>query len=295
MFRLMGKIWNLESGKFSTPKTTTFCSSWDLLVNSIPLTALSTEVTGRILLEEARRAECAASAVMSTALIAKGTSSTKPKQKSKFCKGVFCQNCNKEGHIKAECRSAKAQTSGLSFNAHMVELDSKTDSYAFTLSGRSSTPVVQGEIWPGDTAAQNHIVRDCSAFTTYTETPGSTISDVGSACAALGCGDVCVTFITKARTVPVTLKGVLHTLTMQYNQLSLGRLSSRGITFIGEGDELHLKDGARAIGFGCKAGDQLYHMNIQTHPPKLSSESLALAVCTTRTWYEWHCALGYIN
>lgn len=142
---------------------------------------------------------------------------------------------------------------------------------------------------------QNHIVRDRSAFTTYTETPGSTISGVGGACAAPGRGDVRVLFITKAGTVPVTLKGVLHVPTMQYNLLSLGRLSSGGITFIGKGDELHLKDGARVIGFGRKAGDDLYHMDIQTRPPKPSPESRALAVRTTRTWYEWHCALSHIN
>lgn len=124
--------------------------SWDALINSIQITASSAEVTGRILSEELRRAERAAVSASSTALIAKGHVKPKPKPKSKFRKGVFCHNCNKEGHIKIECRSAKAQTSGNMFgstsHAHVVELDAKTDSYAFASNTSGPAPTTQKEI-----------------------------------------------------------------------------------------------------------------------------------------------------
>lgn len=125
---------SMSDQKFAQNILAALSSSWDPLVNSILMTSTLDEVTGRILSKEACRAEHTMSATTSTALITKGAA--KPKFKLKFRKGVFCHNCNKEGHIKVDCRSAKAQTSGndsrsSGSHAHVVELTDKADSYAF--------------------------------------------------------------------------------------------------------------------------------------------------------------------
>ena len=270
--------------------------SWDAFIASAQGTTKSSEVIGHIMQEDARRADRNST---STTLLVKGNSSNqkKPKKKSKFRKGVFCHACGKEGHIRPECRSSGNQKSGSTggkprHSAHVVELDDN-DGYAFVAHMTPNDLPVKGEIWLGDTATQNHIVRDRSAFATYTETPGSTITGAG-ACAALSRGNVRVSLITKAGTVPVTLTDVLHAPSLEYNLLSLGRLSSGGLHFVGKGDELHIMDGTRNIGFGRKSGN-LYHMAVKTIAPDPSHASSALAVHTTRTWYEWHCALGHIN
>ena len=136
------------------------------------------------------------------------------------------------------------------------------------------------EIWLGDTASQNHIVRDRATFITYAKTPGSTITGAGT-CAALGCGDVRVSFTTKTGTVPITLTDVLHAPSFEYNLLSLGRLSNAGLEFVGRGDELHIVNGSQVIGLGHKLGN-LYHMDVKTRTLGSSPDQCTLAVHTTR-------------
>ena len=51
---------------------------------------------------------------------------------------------------------------------------------------------------------------------------------------------------------------------------------------------LGLDLGTKTIGVGHKSG-HLYLIDVSP------GSSIALAVRTGRTWYEWHCALGHLN
>ena len=200
--------------------------SWDAFISAAQGLTQSSEVIGRIIQEDERRKDRDSS---STALVAKGgkcTPKKKPKKKE-FKHGIFCHECGKEGHIRPDCPSHKTQQSGSSSSAtqhaHIVEINDD-NSYAFIAHANTQAFVAKKEVWLGDTATQSHIVRDCSAFVTYTETPGCTITGAGT-CAAQGRGDVCIVFITKTGTVPVTLKDVLHAPSLEYNLLSLHPLA----------------------------------------------------------------------
>ena len=277
-------------------------SSWDSFIASAQGLTTSSEIIGRVLQENSHCYD--RDTTLSMALFIKGAAclAKTSKKKSKFRTGIFCHACGKEGHIKSDCRSSKRPApSNYSGNfpgscrstsrAHIVELDTEDDSYAFF--AHEEVTQDKPEIWLEDTTSQNHIVRDRAAFMTYAETPGSTITGAG-ACATLGHGDVRVSFTTKTGTVPVTLTDVLHAPSLEYNLLSLGRLSNAGLGFVGRGDELHIVDDSRVIGLGHKSGN-LYHMDMKTRTPGSSPDQHALAVRTTRTWYEWHCTLGHIN
>lgn len=172
--------------EFSQTILAALSSSWDSLINSIQTTVSSAEVIGCILSEELRRTEREAVST-STALIAKGAA--EPTWKSKFRKSVFYYNCDKEGHIKADCCSAKIQTSSnnsASSGSYTYVVKLATNLYAFASGGGTPTFAKRGETWLGDTATEHHIVCDCTVFVTYNATPGSTIMDVSGSCATLG-------------------------------------------------------------------------------------------------------------
>lgn len=267
-------------------------ASWDPFVSSMGADAnlKSSDLIGRILQEDSRRKD---RATTDTSLVTTG-----PRMKSKFRAGVFCHACGKEGHIRPECRSSSNKGRDIRDNrdkrntrAHIAEHDDESDEpdeFVFHVTDEGLESYVTTEdLWLGDTGSQSHIVRDRSLFTRYTEAPGN-IQGAGN-CPSLGRGDVRIYFNTKSGRVPITLKDAIHAPSMKYNLISLGRLTSAGLSYEGIGDTLTIKHGAKTIGHGRKSG-YLYRISVSS-----IKSTIALAARTTRSWYEWHCALGHIN
>ena len=97
------------------------------------------------------------------------------------------------------------------------------------------------EVWLGDTGTQRHIVRDRALFTSYTE-GASELKGIGTA-SAIGRGDVRVEFALDGKHIPVTLRDALHVPTLDYNLISLGRLTSAGLSYEGQADHLLIRHG----------------------------------------------------
>lgn len=159
------------------------------------------------------------------------------------------------------------------------------DEYTFTaINTDLSFIATKGEVWLGNCGTQRHIICDRSLFTTYM--PCTTdVKGIGST-QAIGQGDAKILFTHEGKLVPITLRNALHVTTIDFNLISLRRLTSAGLTYTGKGDHLIISDGNRAIGKGRKVSN-LYHMAVKR------PSSIALAARTIRSWYEWHCALGH--
>ena len=275
--------------------------SYDSFISSIgTIIPSSSDIIGRLLAEHARRKDRVGA---DTALVATGGKRpTKAKKQKKFRRGVFCHGCNKEGHIKPECDDPAvkreveaAKRARASARAHVAtEADghggNSDEDYSFVVHNEDCQSLVAktggAEVWLGDTGSQRHIVRDRTLFTTYTEGP-SEIKGIGTASAA-GRGNVRVDFSLNGKSVPITLRDALHVPTLDYNLISLGRLTGAGLSYTGKDDHLTIYKGDRAIGKGRKSGN-LYHMAVKR------PHTVALAAHTTRTWYDWHCALGHLG
>lgn len=286
--------------EFSLTILTALPASWDPFISSMGSTIpSSSEIIGRILAEDARRKD---RQEPTTALIAK--SGRQPSRKPKFRTGVFCHGCGKEGHIKPECdedpkprHEKRAPPKKRASRTYNVEADEhsgedSTEDYVFFAEAEEETEsevrtlVAQGETWLADSATQRHIVRDRSLFITYTEV-STPLRGVGTH-TAIGRGDVRINFVSKVGHVPIILRNALHVPDMEYNLISLGRLTGAGLSYHSEGEYLLIKDLDRTIGKGRKTG-HLYHMAVKR--PVVH----ALAARTSRSWYEWHVALGHLN
>ncbi|KAJ3479322.1 hypothetical protein NLI96_g9143 [Meripilus lineatus] len=123
-------------------------------------------------------------------------------------------------------------------------------------------------------------------FKTYTPTPGEFIKGAGN-CPALGRGTVNLQFSVDGNHIPITLKDVIHAPNMPHNLISLGRITSAGLSYFGIDDDLMISDKDRIIARGHKFGN-LYAMDVIV-------PIQSYAIRTGRSWYEWHCALGHLN
>ncbi|KAJ3553828.1 hypothetical protein NM688_g3412 [Phlebia brevispora] len=287
---------SLSDEEFTLTLLTALPSSWDAFVSSIGTTPTSGELIGRLIQEAGRRKDQTTpetSLAVSNAHRAAG----KKNGRSKFRPGVFCHFCNKEGHIRPECRSLKKSRDNgnnrgnggqprynQNNRAHITELDDDAG-YAFVT--ELSSHQGRDDVWLGDTGTQSHIVRDRALFSSYSHTPGATIKGAGT-CPALGRGTVKIFFVVDNHRVPITLNNVIHSPDMPYNLLSLGRLTTAGLSYSGERNRLRILDGDREIGVGTKSGN-LYRVSVEPRTIQ------AHAIRTARTWYEWHCTLGHIN
>lgn len=283
-------------------------SSWDPLIASVSLdaTLTSASIIGRILQEDGRRKERTST---ETALYAKS--------RSTFRAGVFCHGCGKEGHIRPECddeddqrngnhkrsgqgsrgrsrgrggrSSGRGRGKGRKDYAHVAKDNdddeaSEPEEYAFHAENTST--LATESTWLGDTGTSSHIVADRTLFINFTPVTGA-IQGVGN-CQSLGRGDVRVAFTTAQGTIPVTLKDALYAPTMRFNLISLGRLTSAGLSYEGNGKDLFIKDGGKLIGHGTKSG-YLYRMAVKP------ISAISMIAGSDRSWYEWHCALGHVN
>lgn len=309
--------------------------TWDSFISSLdPTTINSANIVGRIIQEDARR-RAKQPTDSSTALLTKknpsssqsnrrsnpnsnsntsnqssaylsGNSGNRPR--SKFKPGVTCFNCWREGHIKPECRSASrpkppnfGNSSSQSGNnstyqgngnqnqcrAHLVELPEIATTPS-TILHVNTTAFASLSFWLGDTAAESHISRERSHFSSYTPTPGATVKGTGIT-PVLGRGTVPLQFNIDGRTFDITLDNVLHVPSIDFNLISLGRLTNGPISYYGKENYINIYNGNTLINQGRKHGN-LYHLSITpTHA------TTALPIVTSRSWEEWHRALGHLN
>jgi hypothetical protein len=282
---------NIPDYELASAILTSLPRTWDPLVVSIPLddTCTSPSVISRILQEERRRKERTND---ETTLYA----NTKHSTKSKFRSGVFCHGCGKEGHIKPECRKEARKNEekekdkgkdqknrkgdkakGQRNYSHVAEDEdsaSEPEEYAFAVA-EDSTVATRGT-WLADSGTTSHIVSDRSLFINYTPVV-SAIHGVGD-CSSLGRGDVRISFTTDHGSFPVILKDALHAPSMKFNLISLGRLTSAGLSYEGKGQDLLIKDGTKLIGRGTKSG-YLYRMAVK---PVIAVSMIARV---HRSWY----------
>ena len=140
--------------------------------------------------------------------------------------------------------------------------------------------------WIGDSATQAHIVSDCSLFIDYVETPGKTISGVGSS-AVLGKGTVKIHFLVDGeKHGRITLTDVLYVPSIPYHLISLGRLTAgTGLAYWGINDEIEIIDTRRdcVVGQGTKVSN-LYEFNVEPEVPVQSFQPVLAEPGTTGTF-----------
>lgn len=243
---LLGTV--IPDDEFSLTLLTALPPSWDPFISSIGAVPGSTDLIGRVIQEDGRRKDRSST---TTSLYVQGGNKKKSyPNKSKFKKGVFCHHCGKEGHLKPDCRSLKREESSAhkssqktSNAAHVVEDGAAVeDEVAFVVEDEATMALlVKGDVWLGDNCTQSHIVRDRSLFVDYSDTPGASVTGAGT-CPALGRGTVKINFKTKNGLTPITLKDTIYAPEMPYNLISLGRLTSAGLSYTGSGDYLRIVD-----------------------------------------------------
>ncbi|THH19984.1 hypothetical protein EUX98_g8666 [Antrodiella citrinella] len=175
--------------------------------------------------------------------------------------------------------------------AHLIELHTTAESSSpqQILHISTASPTPSNTTWLGDTGAASHVVRDRSLFHTYIETPGQTVKGAGTG-TLLGRGTVKVIFRNGTTFFPALLTDVLHVPSIDYNLISLGRLTNADMSYFGKGDNITIYKNSVAVCIGKKDG-HLYRLSIVPTP----RPATILPVTTPRTWYEWHRTLGHLN
>lgn len=251
----------ITDDEFSLTILTALPPTWDPFISSVGAVTVSSDLIGRILQEDTRRRERPSS---DTSLVTTSRAVNQRGRRSKFRKGVYCHNCGREGHIRPECRSPKDNANAGQSRAHVVEEEPPAvpdEEYCFVTEDNLSFSLTsKGEVWLGDTASQSHIMRDKSLFTDYIDTPHGTIKGAGT-CPALGKGTAQIVFITKTGRISIVLRDAIYAPEMPYNLISLGRLTSAGLSYMGSGDHLRILHGNRVIGVGAKHGN-LYRITV---------------------------------
>ncbi len=180
--------------------------------------------------------------------------------------------------------------------------------YAFAISDVFIASPQDRNIWLADSGASTHVCNNRSYFKSdYEETPGQFISGAGSI-PALGRGSVDVIFINKKYDRHATLCDVIYAPDLPCNLVSIGSMTDAGCSWMGIGEEFWIDNEDGVVATGYKFANNLYKLEMvhddgiyddPTDPePSYTPTPLpptALVARTTRTWYEWHCALGHIN
>lgn len=265
----------LSDKDFALVLLTALPETWDNFISVLDTADLkTTSLVGRILAEHNRR-QSRLGADCETTLFAK-----KP-GRSKFRPGVNCYNCEKEGHIAAECRAPKRNQGG--GRAHHTR-----DQYEFNVFEDEQALVAQSDAWLADSATQSHIVKDRSLFIDYQETPGQYLSGAGK-CAALGRGTVRINFTVNSESIPVMLKNAIHAPDIPSNLISMGRLTDAGMEFRGKGDRCTVVDGGRVIACGTKIA-RLYYLDVE-----IPGATSAYVTKKGLSWQDWHNMMGHLN
>jgi hypothetical protein len=268
-------------------------SSYEHMASTIlaagPATSLEfNEIIARIISEEGRRA------TPSPSLNAAKSAPIKYSGKKRDHSGLTCHYCNKQGHIKPDCRKKKKDeekkkkenaTPNKAANAHVAvpstakiaEIDSSNEISV-------SLYAVARTRWMMDSGATHHITPHRSDFTDYTPARGSVRLGDKSTADQMGIGTATLINPNKER---ISLSNVLHVPSVHTRFLSTGAICDKNaeITFTKEGFKINLDQKCVASGYH---DNKLYWLDGTTASLNAHNTSVA-------TLHTWHQHMGHMS
>ncbi|KAH7651913.1 RNA-directed DNA polymerase protein [Dioscorea alata] len=152
--------------------------------------------------------------------------------------GVQCNNCNKFGHIKANCwYRVRKHGSGVNVAAEMEHENNTTNLFLTS----SIEEGLDGAVWLVDNGRSNHMTSMRSLFNDLDETYKEKVY-LGDNKELAVEGKGTVSFHTNGGKVKL-LHGVQFVPTLAHNLLSVGQLISHGYSVIFELNHCLIKDG----------------------------------------------------
>jgi hypothetical protein len=180
-----------------------------------------------------------------------GASKQQKYQKPPWESKIRCYNCNKKGHLAANCRlpQRKRKNGGKPSECHSRAL------IATALAASAQDPNAS---WVVDTGATHHMTGDSSCLTAVHPSPiKSIVFGGGDAVRVLGQGDCHVESIVRGKCHVLTLKNVLLLDRLAYNLLSVAQMAAKGVTVCVKGNSCFVEDDGEVIVEAAKL-DGLY-------------------------------------
>ena len=249
-----------------------------ILASGAPTTLKHTEITARILSEEARRAGPSGSSLNAHAR-APVKGSGKGKGKKRDHSGLTCHYCNKVGHIQPDCRkkkkdeadkAKKEKESGSgtkAANSHVLVATPSTE-WGASIEEVNDIGVAlyaaERVRWMMDSGATHHITPHKSDFKDYTPCQGTVRLGDKSTISQVGVGSV--VFKTSLGT-PITLSNVLHIPGVKTRFMSTRALTQKGadVAFIKGSFKISVNQSCVATGY---LEDNLYWLRCLQYWPK---------------------------
>jgi transposase InsO family protein len=305
--------------EFSTTLLTSLPDSWNPFIQTVDTSSFtdSAPIIARVLEQDRQK-----TAKPNSDAVALAAKPFRP-GKSQSHSGLVCYGCGRPGHIVADCRDTKRGKTftdeqkrrnydkakgigGQSARAHVSEVmpsanlpPPATVSYAFMATALPPEP--GADTWLADSAATDHIVRNRSLFSLYTDTPGASVTGFGSA-ASPGIGSAEIASHVGNKAYSLTLRDTLHVPEAPYNLISIGRLTAGGCSIKFSGDTMKvIAPDSHEIMRGTRVGN-LYKVHITRSPrspPPTPSPSPNIALASgkpaTHSWDKWHRIFGHMQ
>ena len=279
-------------------------ASYEVLASTIlaagaPSTLKHTEITARILSEEARRSGPSGSSLNAAA---KAPIKGKGKGKKQDHSGLTCHYCNKVGHIKPDCRKRKkdeaeekkkegSASGSKAANSH-VKVASPSTEWGASIEEVDNDEVgvalyaAERARWMMDSGATHHITPHLSDFKDYTPCHGIVRLGDKSTISQVGVGSV--VFKTSPGAPPITLSGVLHIPGLRTRFMSTRALANKGAEVAFSKGAFKISVNQSCVGVGYLE-DNLYWLDVSSIGLNSHIKSTATSLDT------WHQRMGHMS
>ena len=278
-------------------------ASYEVLASTIlaagaPSTLKHTEITARILSEEARQSGPSGSSLNTAA---KAPIKGKGKGKKRDHSGLTCHYCNKVGHIKPDCRKRKkdeaeekkegSASGSKAANSH-VKVASPSTEWGASIEEVDNDEVgvalyaAERARWMMDSGATHHITPHLSDFKDYTPCHGTVRLGDKSTISQVGVGSVI--FKTSPGAPPITLSGVLHIPGLRTRFMSTRALTNKGAEVAFSKGAFKISVNQSCVGVGYLE-DNLYWLDVSSIGLNSHIKSTATSLDT------WHRRMGHMS
>lgn len=293
---LMGSI--IADDDFSSTLVASLPESWDSFTaayqgaHSNTATITSHELAAIIIEEYRRRNDKSGSTEV--AMFMKGPKNRGKRPIGRGRDGRKCFNCQKEGHVKADCWAEGGGKAGQRPNrgrpmqrrdwANQAENDVRDNAYQ---ANPHFSHQFQREHWLANSGATSHITPIREVFDTFEPISAHPILGLGDhPIQAEGRGTLTLNFNFKGQTIPHKLKDVLYAPGAINSLYSVSRFDTGGGGVEFRGGECILRNSTgELVGKGQKI-NRLYLLDATTKGSR--SERANLGAENTSTWDEWH-------
>jgi len=232
--------------------------------------------------------------------------------RSKYNVNVTCHYCKHVSHIQKECQTKKRDlqseeksgnnsNNNSNFRGHGKNFQNFSNTaylaqseFAFiTQDIALPASVLTSTAWIADSDTTSHLVRDRSAFVTYTELQDHLIQGVGRTTKDIGKGDVKLTTIVENRSYPILLRDAIHCPTTPFNLVSISHITNMNcrVNFYQKGITITSPNNQNKIIISGLKQNGLYMLDITSI---ISHHACTAQIPQNRTWHDWHKVMGHI-